>query len=422
MVNMSITEYVRDDLAARLRSGRELPTQLTLDSLAEFYNVSFTPVRAAIAELIEEGLLEKGQNRRLIIKTENLGTPPENAEELLPLPEPPKDNYPQIVIDMVQLSLLGEEMHLREEVTAEKYGMSRSAIRNVFHRLAGEGILDHIPRRGWRLRPFRKDDLQEYVEAREALELKAMDLAWRNLQRQPLEAILKANDPNAYLEAVAQAQARLGRSGSSFETVPHRMGSSGGTVSSSSVSTDQQESSSAPPLAPTPSGSGPVSGVGVASALSAVASSSPVQGGSVSTNSYQPQPSSSASSSSTVGGMGAAGLRSQGDRLQAAPSLELLRQISSKNLPAVDESLHDYLINTADNKYIREFFQRQGRYYRLLFQWEDHDSSVALETIRQHRAVVEAMLDGDHNRARRALSNHILHNHPLLNRSSGTLI
>lgn len=312
---MSITEYVRDDLAARLRSGRELPAQLTLDSLAEFYNVSFTPVRAAIAELIEEGLLEKGPNRRLIIKAENLGTPPENPDELAPLPAPPKDNYPLIVTDMVQMSLLGDEIHLREEVTAEKYGMSRSAIRNVFHRLAGEGILDHIPRRGWRLRPFRKDDLQEYLEAREALELKSMDLAWKNLQRQPLEAIIAANDPDAYLDAIAKLQ-------------PHSGETNSGT-----------------------------SGVGPAS-----------------------------------------------------------------RFPTVDESLHDYLISNSNNRYIQDFIERQGRYYRLLFQWEDHDATIALETIRQHRAIAEAMLEGDQSRARRALSNHILHNHPLLNRQSDTLV
>ena len=319
---MSITEYVRDDLAARLRSGRELPAQLTLDSLAEFYNVSFTPVRAAIAELIEEGLIEKGPNRRLIIKTDSLGPLPENVNELVPLPERPKDNYPLIVADMVQLSLLGDELHLREEITAEKYGISRSAIRNIFHRLAGEGILDHIPRRGWRLRPFRRDDLQEYVEAREALELKALDLAWKHFQPQALEAILQANDPDRFLDAVAKLQS--------------------------------SESAAKPP--PDPS-----------------EQSLPTK----------PQPAS---------------------------------------LPAVDESLHDYLISNSHNKYIREFFERQGRYYALLFQWEDHDSSVALETIRQHRAIVEAMLDGDHNRARRALSNHILHNHPLLNRQSESLL
>ena len=62
---MSIATYIKDDLAAQLKAGRQLPVQLTLDSLAGLYNVSLTPVRTAVAELIHEGLLEKGANHRL---------------------------------------------------------------------------------------------------------------------------------------------------------------------------------------------------------------------------------------------------------------------------------------------------------------------------------------------------------------------
>src|SRR5262249_18727922 len=146
--------------------------------------------------------------------------------------------------------------------TAEKYNISRSAIRNILHRLAGEGILDHIPRRGWRLRPFRQDDLRAFIEAREVLELKALDLARRKLDAEVLTRILNANS------------------------------------------------------------------------------------------------------------------------LPDSPEAQ----------PHVDESLHDYIIDTADNSYIRDFFERHGRYHRLLFQWEDHDRAAAIETIRQHREILTALL------------------------------
>lgn len=33
----------------------------------------------------------------------------------------------------------------------------------------------------------------------------------------------------------------------------------------------------------------------------------------------------------------------------------------------VNESLHEYVISAADNTYIRDFFDRQRRYYLLLF-------------------------------------------------------
>ena len=37
---MTISTYIKDDLTAQLQSGRELPIQLTLDSLAMHYKVS----------------------------------------------------------------------------------------------------------------------------------------------------------------------------------------------------------------------------------------------------------------------------------------------------------------------------------------------------------------------------------------------
>jgi DNA-binding GntR family transcriptional regulator len=279
---MSIATFIKDDLAAQLQSGRELPVQLTLDSLAVHYNVSMTPVRTAVAELIDEGLLKKGSNHRLA------ATAPRRkrirARQEPKMPEPPSDPFEVIASDLVQLSLRGEPIYLREEATAEKYAISRSAIRNILHRLAGEGVLDHIPRRGWRLRPFRQDDLQAFIEVREVLELKALELARPQLDVGRLQRMLDLNVPPA----------------------------------------------------------------------------------------------------------------------AADTSL------------SVDESLHEYLISTAGNAYIREFFDRQGRYYRLLFEWEDHDQDVAVETMRQHCEILTALLKKNWSAAKKALSQHILDNHPIL--------
>ncbi len=279
---MSIANYIRDDLECRLRSGQDIPPQLTIDSLAEMYNVSFTPVRTAIAALIDDGVLEKGPNRRLIVSVQ----PDSSSGSTGPIrqPEPPRDLYEIIVADLLPVSLQGEAVYLREEATAEKYDASRSAIRNVFHRLAGEGVLDHIPRRGWRLRAFCQEDLQSYVEVRESLELKALKLAFPKLRTGELTRMLEAN---------------------------------------------------------------------------------------------------------------------------VVPS-------SDEEAPQIDESLHAYLIQLSENHYIREFFDRQGRYYRLLFQWEDHDRETAIETVHQHRKILENLIERNEAGARDALSYHILNNHPIL--------
>ena len=279
---MLITTYIKDDLASRLKSGHGLPTQLTIDSLASYYDVSFTPVRTAVAELIDEGLLEKGPNRRLVVRTP--ADTPHRSVQSPTRPVRPQDPFDIVASDLVQLSLTGKAIYLREEATAEKYDISRSAMRNILHRLAGEGVLDHIPRRGWQLRPFRQDDLQAYIEVREVLELKALELARPKLEDKELQRMLDLNQ----------------------------------------------------------------------------------------------------------------------------------FPISPGSKPQIDESLHQYLIAKAGNAYIRDFFERQGRYYRLLFQWEDHAAEIAIETVRQHREILSALLDRNWSVARKALSNHILNHHPIL--------
>src|SRR5262249_42259522 len=142
---MSIATFIKEDLIANIRSGEIGSERLTLDALSKRYRVSVTPVRAAIHELIEEKYLEKGDNGRLAVRAEAAG------RVASPPPEEPIDWGEVIANDLVRLSLEGVPVLLREETTAEKYGISRSSTRQIFQRLAGRGILGHLPRRGWQL-------------------------------------------------------------------------------------------------------------------------------------------------------------------------------------------------------------------------------------------------------------------------------
>ena len=284
VTSMTIAAYIKDDLTARLSSGEEL--SLTIDSLADHYQVSFTPVRSAIAELLDEGLIEKGENRRLVVSGRI-----QNRRSKQRVPDPPQDPFETVANDLVRLSLQGEAIYLREEATAEKYKMSRSMVRNIFHRLAGNGMLDHIPRRGWRLRPFRQQDMQAFIEVREVLELKALELACPRLDLDRIQDLLEGNQ------------------------LP---------------STDDQ----------------PVT---------------------------------------------------------------------------IDNSLHAYVIEQANNTYISDFFQRHGPYYDILFDWEDQDRQTAMDTVLQHQAILKALLAKDWQTARSALSYHIRYNHPILSKTSSSL-
>jgi DNA-binding GntR family transcriptional regulator len=274
---MSIATFIKQDLLANIRSGEIDPDCLTLGSLSKRYRVSATPVRAAVRELIEERYLKKRGNGRLAVRFESLVGAASAAQK-------PTDWGKVIANDLVQLSLDGEPVLLREETTAGKYGISRSSIRQIFHRLAGRGILRHLPRRGWQLRPFRQADLDNYIDMRITLELKALELAWPRLVDEDLQAILNGN--------------RL------------------------------------------PAGVG--------------------------------------------------------------------------ERPISDNTLHAYLIEKSQNAYIADFFDRHGKYYDALFEWENLDRDAQVQEVSHHREILEALLRRERPAAERALVDHIRNNHPVL--------
>ena len=145
------------------------------------------------------------------------------------------------------------------------------------------GVLKHLPRRGWQLRPFRRKDLDDYLEVREVLELTVLDQAWPQLVDAELKAIYDGNV--------------------------------------------------------LPAGKG--------------------------------QP------------------------------------------PVIDDSLHGYIIEKADNVYLRDFFERHGRYYRILFDWDamQSDCDAAIEAVQQHHEILSAMLCRDRRAAKKALAHHIRTNY-----------
>jgi DNA-binding GntR family transcriptional regulator len=163
--------YIREDLKARIHAGRGLPAKLTLEGLSRHYGVSFTPVRAAVRELVRGRFLRKGANGRLELRS-----------------NPPRAG------DALRRSLKGEAVYLREEAAAAKYGIGRTVVRQVFSRLVGTGLLEHVPRKGWRVRPLRGGELDAYLEIRETLELKALDLARPRLAKADLERMLAGNE------------------------------------------------------------------------------------------------------------------------------------------------------------------------------------------------------------------------------------
>jgi DNA-binding GntR family transcriptional regulator len=95
--------------------------------------------------------------------------------------------------DVIRASLQGSNEFLREEGTAKRYAVGRTALRPILGRLSGQGFLNYVPRCGWQIRRLDETDLKAYLDCREALELKALDLARPRLVREHLERLLEGN-------------------------------------------------------------------------------------------------------------------------------------------------------------------------------------------------------------------------------------
>lgn len=188
---MELTSYIAEDLRARIASGVELPCKLTLHALAEHYGVSLTPVRGAIARLVADDCVERLPDGRVSVVPMKRRAPKRTIRIAPPRTAPDWDRL--LIRDVMLASLNREPVPLREEALARKHRVGRSVIRESLGRLAGAGLIEHIPRRGWRVYPIREDDLTAYLQVREVLELKALVLARPHIRNADLLPMLAGN-------------------------------------------------------------------------------------------------------------------------------------------------------------------------------------------------------------------------------------
>lgn len=281
---MVLSSRIQNDLSAQL-SSNSLSIPLTIDGLSQHYGVSYTPIRKALTGLIEEGLVRKKGNGRLEpIEIQNKEKYESSGFDIKDLPDPSIE----ITRELVELSLFGKEIFIREESTARKHGLSRSSLRQILLKLAGEGLILHIPRRGWQVKPFRQEELQSFIEVREVMELKALELAQSKLSK-----------PEA----------------------KHRL-----------------------------------------------------------------------------------------QEIKASNQILKNRKVKVR----IDNSLHQYLLELAGNPYLDDFFERHGKYYSILFEWEGGNQNAAIQAVHQHHAIIDALIDEDWALASTELSEHLRTNHPVL--------
>lgn len=189
---MQLNERIYEDLGACIESG-SVPCKLTLSALADHYGVSPAPIRAAVSRLVAEGRLRRHENGRLGVDPDADTTTTVRGLSNGAAVGEARDVEHAVRQDVIRRSLRGESGFLREESTAERHGIGRTALRPILARLAGAGLLEKSPRRGWHVHAFAPADLDDFLDIRELLELRALVLARPLLESAPLQEFLDQN-------------------------------------------------------------------------------------------------------------------------------------------------------------------------------------------------------------------------------------
>ena len=191
---MTLSNSIQRDLVVMLVDDSPLPFKLTLTAISRHFGVSSMPVRQAVDELIEQGLLRKQANGRLAIDPVAVA-----ALDRIDVNVDGGNHTGSIEQRMthavVVRSLTRDEHYLREAEAAEEFGLGRTVIRRVFGQLVGQGLLTRVPRCGWLVRPYREKDMLDYLDIRETLEVKALRLARDRLDPAVLKTYRDGNDP-----------------------------------------------------------------------------------------------------------------------------------------------------------------------------------------------------------------------------------
>lgn len=190
----TLSDRIERDLVVLLADDNPLPFKLTLTGISQHFGVSPMPVRQAVDALLVQGLLHKQSNGRLEVDGEAVAAMEQvivDGDE----GERPDPIEQQIADDIVLRSLTREEHYLREAAAADRFGVGRTVVRRVFGHFAGQGLLRHVPRCGWLVRPYREKELLDYLDIRETLEVKALRLARDRLDPAVLEEYRAGNDP-----------------------------------------------------------------------------------------------------------------------------------------------------------------------------------------------------------------------------------
>ena len=182
--------------------GGDLPPGLVLleGAIAEAFQVSRAPVKAALRLLFRDGLVQRFEGRgymipgraeplRMTLRSAGLRAAIDGIEEA---PPPPRAGWERIYLNAereIGAAIAFGRFRVLEARMASHYGVSRTVVRDVLSRMHERRLIAKDARSHWIAGPLTAGTLRDYYEIRRILEPAALVLAAPRLDADALVAM-----------------------------------------------------------------------------------------------------------------------------------------------------------------------------------------------------------------------------------------
>ena len=165
----SLSDKVFQHLKAQLANRTwKVGDQLSARLIANDLDVSRTTINAAIVMLVEEGWVHVNSSRQAIVAKLPTKLKIHDAMEFDSSNQ--TDSTYEILLEKILRGQLGPGELIKERPLASELGVNPATLRRAAEWLCGEGLLERLPRRGWRVSLLSIADLKDIYRVRLSLE------------------------------------------------------------------------------------------------------------------------------------------------------------------------------------------------------------------------------------------------------------
>ena len=184
-----VCEHLKSQMANRKRAVGE---RLNARQIATELDVSRTTINKAIEKLIEEGFVKVNDSRHPVISALPTKLKIHDTAEFEFSNQ--TDSTYELLLEKILRGELGPGETIKERPLAIELGVNPATLRRAAEWLRGDGLLERLPRRGWRVSILSPRDIRDTYEIRLLLEPQAVAAATRWISEDDLDQLGEETD------------------------------------------------------------------------------------------------------------------------------------------------------------------------------------------------------------------------------------